>query len=135
MMLIIIAAATYIVLTFAFALFWNLGIFKARYHALAGDVLRAEPIIPLGLAAIVGNTFVILALFSLLYPAGEVVILRGIFLSLLASLPNITYGAFVVPAKISVAKTTDYVMLELAYGVIGVVLTGAALALVFGYSA
>ena len=134
MMVCILAAATYIVLTFGFALSWNLGIFKSRYHAMAGEVLRDEPVIPLGLAAIVGNTFVILTLFSLLYPAGEVVILRGVFLSLLATLPSITYGAFVLPAKIRTAKTSDYVLLELAYGVISVVLTAAGLTLVFGYA-
>ena len=41
------------------------------------------------------------------------------------SLSIVTHGEFMLPAKISAARNSDHVGLELAYGVIGVVLTGA----------
>lgn len=127
-----IAVVVYFIIALGFAMLWNMALFKARYAEITGNITRKDPIMALGMLAIMGNAFVMMTLFRLLYPMGEVDIATGLFLALLATLPNATYGALVLPAKFTMADTRAYVRMEAAYGAISIVLHGVAMALVFG---
>ena len=127
---VIIATIAYIVFNFVYALVWNLGLSKKRYAEVTGTTARENPIIPLGLVAIIVHALALSALFSLFYkgtnPIGE-----GLMLGLLIVSYSIVYAAFVVPAKFNIAPIWKYATLELIYGVLHFGIAGIMLAYIF----
>ena len=113
----IIAVIAYIVFNFAFAMVWNMVIFKKLYAKLTTGISRENPIIPLGLFAILVQAVALATLFSL-FSKGTNPITEGLMLGLLIGSYSIVYGAFVVPAKFKIKPVSQYAILELVYGII-----------------
>ena len=126
----VIATVTYSVFNFVFALLWNLGLFKKQYAEMTGTTARENPIIPLGLAAIVVQAIALSVLFSLYYK-GENPVSEGFILGLLFGSYSTVYGAFVVPAKFNIVPIWKYATLELVYGILHFGIAGIMLAYIF----
>ena len=113
----IIAVIAYIIFNFAFAMVWNMVVFKKLYAKLTSGISRENPIIPLGLLAILIQAVSLVTLFSL-FSTGTNQITEGLMLGLLIGSYSIVYGAFVVPAKFKIKPVSQYAVLELVYGVL-----------------
>ncbi|MBX4196684.1 hypothetical protein KW805_03785 [Candidatus Pacearchaeota archaeon] len=111
----IIAVIAYIMFNFTFAMVWNMVLFKKLYARLTAGISRENPIIPLGLLAIVIQGLALATLFSL-FSSGTNLIVEGPMLGLLIGSYSIVYGAFVVPAKFKIKPVSQYAILELVYG-------------------
>jgi len=81
---ILTGAVTYVVLTFALAFVWNMLLFRDTYVALGTQSMRAEPIMALGLAAILIEAFVLPLLFSKVFDGS---LRQGLFLALAVGAP------------------------------------------------
>ncbi len=125
---ILTGAATYIVLTFALAFVWNMVLFRDTYVALGAQSMRDEPIMPLGLAAILIEAVVLALLFSKVFNGS---LKQGLFLALAVGAFSITYGALVVPAKFLIDPVPSYVALEAGFGLLHYGAAGVGLAYVF----
>jgi hypothetical protein len=123
----IIAVFAYIIFNFAFAMVWNMVIFKKLYAKLTAGISRENPIIPLGLLAIVVQAIALATLFSL-FSTGSNPIAEGLKLGLLIGSYSIIYGAFVVPAKFKIKPVSHYAILELVYGVLHFSIAGIIVA-------
>jgi hypothetical protein len=119
----IVAFASYIAVTFAWAIIWNLVFFKETYSALAVSAYRSEPIIPLGFVAIVIQAITITYLFGKFFPLAPT-LKTALMLTVGFGVFLITYAALVVPAKFAVSPTFEYVALELVFEIIHFVLIG-----------
>jgi len=126
----IIAVFVYIIFNFAFAMVWNMVIFKKLYAKLTAGISRENPIIPLGLLAIVVQAIALSILFSLFF-TGTNPIAEGLMLGLLIGSYSIVYGAFVVPAKFKIRYFSQYAILELIYGVLHFSTAGIIIASIF----
>jgi hypothetical protein len=116
-LLFIMAVVAYIIFNFAFAMIWNMVIFKKLYARLTSGISRENPIIPLGLLAIVVQAIALATLFSL-FSTGSNPLTKGLMLGLLIGSYSIVYGAFVVPAKFKIKPVSQYAILELVYGIL-----------------
>jgi hypothetical protein len=125
-----IAIGAYIVFNFAFAMIWNMVIFKKLYDKLTEGISREKPIIPLGLLAIIVQAVALAILFSLFF-TGMNPISEGLMFGLLIGSYSIVYGAFVVPAKFTIKPIGQYAILELVYGVLHFGIAGIIMALIF----
>lgn len=125
---ILTGAVTYVVLTFALAFVWNMLLFRDTYVALGAHSMRAEPIMPLGLAAILIEAFVLSLLFSKVFDGS---LKQGLFLALAVGAFSITYGALVVPAKFLIDPVPTYVALEASFGLLHYGAAGVALTYLF----
>jgi hypothetical protein len=121
-------AGAYVVLTFALAFVWNMILFRDNYVSMGSQSVRGEPIMPLGLAAIVIAALVLAFLFSKFF-AGSM--RPAVILALAVGAFSITYGAFVVPAKFAIEPIAMYVLLEATFGLLHYAAAGVALAFVF----
>lgn len=126
----IIAVFVYIIFNFAFAMVWNMVIFKKLYAKLTTGISRENPIIPLGLLAIFVQAIALAILFSL-FATGKNPIAEGLMLGLLIGSYSIVYGAFVVPAKFKIKPVSQYAILELVYGILHFGIAGIIIALIF----
>ena len=125
-----LAIGAYIVFNFAFAMIWNMVIFKKLYDKLTEGISREKPIIPLGLLAIIVQGVALAILFSMFF-TGTNPILEGLMFGLLIGSYSIAYGAFVVPAKFIIKPVSQYAILELVYGVLHFGIAGIIMALIF----
>ncbi len=119
------------VVNFAIAAVWNMFLFKEKYDTMTAGFQRKDPIMVLGVVAMLVNMALTLWLFSAFYPAGQINIVRALGLVALVMLPNISYAALVIPAKYTVTDVTSFVLMELVFGAILIVVLGSALAITF----
>ena len=118
------ALAVYVILTFAWAIIWNLILFKEPYQMATGAFIRESPMFALGLLAIVIQAVALVYLFEQYYQGrglGEAILLTfasGVF--------TLVYASLVVPAKFQVQGVPFYSLLEAAYGGIHHTLAGLA---------
>lgn len=125
-----LAVSAYILFNFAFAMLWNMVIFKKVYDKLTRGIAREKPIIPLGLLAIIVQGLSLAILFVLFFD-GNNPVGTGLMFGLLIGSYSIAYGAFVVPAKFTVKPIRQYALLELIYGVLHFGIAGIIMALIF----
>ncbi len=124
----IIAIVAYVIFNFAFTAPWNLFVFKKQYEEMTGTIQRANPIMPLGILAMVIEAIAMTVIFSFFYTEG---IWLAIQLSLLVGLFSFLYGALVVPAKFKIEPVGKYVTLEIAHGLVQFVGIGLIFAFIF----
>lgn len=125
--------AAYFVITMAWAYPWHLIWFHDLY-ASWGAITRVEPIVPLGVAAIVIQGVVIGYLYPFYYQAGNPV-LQGIKFNLIIGLMTYTAMGFATAAKIQIEPIAPFLMYHTVFQIIQFTLTGAALGLIFGRGA
>lgn len=125
-----LAAGGYIIVTMALGMSWHFVFFKDLYHGL-GIYNRAEPIIPLGLASMVIQGFVLAYLYPFFRVSGAPV-LRGIKFGLLMGLFLFSVSTLANAAKIEVTSMSTWLVVQSAFHLIQFVSTGAIIGLAYG---
>jgi len=126
-----IAAFTfaYFVITMAWAYSWHLIWFHDLYVSW-GAITRAQPIIPLGIAAIVIQGMVMGYLYPFFYKGGNP-ILQGIKFSLIIGLMVYTVMGFATAAKFQIAPISQFLLYHTIFQAIQFILAGAALGWIY----
>lgn len=127
---VLIACFSYVILTFAIAMIWNMVLFRDTYVALAATSLRAEPIIPLGLLSVLTEAVAMSLLFHF-YCRRSMSLKTAITFALLVGVFSMTYASFTVPAKFVIDPIWQYVSLELIFGLLHYSLVGIVFFFIF----
>ena len=124
------AIAAYAVLTLALGTVWNLVLFKDLYAGLTGVTTRPEPIVQLGMIAILLEAAAIAFAFQRYYDP-NIGLRNALTISLGLGVFSMTYASLVVPAKFAVETVLTYTLMEVIFGIIHFTLAGIVLARVF----
>lgn len=120
----------YFVITMAWAYPWHVVWFHDLYTSW-GAMTRAEPVMPLGIAAIFIQGLVIGYLYPIFRkPLGNQ-ILQGIRFNLIIGLMTYTAMGFATAAKIQIEPISDFLIYHSVFQAIQFTLTGAALGFIF----
>lgn len=120
---------TYVVVTFAMGFAWHLMLFKALYARLAIYSRLDDPIIPLGLGAMLIQGAVLAYLYPLLARPGPVV-WEGLRFGLVMGLFIASSAVIAEAAKQRVTSLPTWLVVETAYYAIQFSLCGVAIAAV-----
>lgn len=107
----------YIIVTFILAYIWHLVIFGSAYAELGISSLRPEPIFQFGLLAIIIHAVVFTYFFAKFFEP-KANLASALKLSLGLGAVITAYAALSVPAKFEIEPASQYVWLELVFGVI-----------------
>ena len=127
---IVLATLSYVVLSFLIAYPWHLVWFHDVYVEM-GAMTREEPIVPLGVLAMIIQGVVIAYLYSFYYRGGPPVI-EGIKFSLIAGLLIYTVMGFATVAKFQIEPVSTFLTYHTIFQAIQFIVTGTALGLIFG---
>ncbi len=127
---IILATASYVVLTMAVAFPWHMIWFHDLYLEM-GAYTRAEPSIPLGMTAMLVQGIIIAYLYPFYYRDGNPLV-QGIKFSLIVGAVIYSVMGFAMAAKIDINPISTFLLYSLIFQCIQFVLTGAALGLIYG---
>jgi len=119
----------YFIITMIWALLWHIVWFHELYVSW-GAMTRGDPIIPLGMAAIIIQGLVIGYLFPY-YGAGDRPILRGIKFNLIIGLMTYTAMGFATAAKFAIEPIGTFLVYHTVFQIIQFTLTGAALGWIY----
>lgn len=120
----------YFVISMAWAYSWHLIWFHDLYVEW-GAVQRTEPIIPLGIAAILIQGLVIGYLYPFYYTGAGHPILQGIKFNLIIGLMTYTAMGFATAAKFQIEPVSTFLLYHTVFQVMQFILTGTALGLIF----
>lgn len=127
---ILLATAAYFVISMLVAYPWHVIFFKDQYEAW-GAFTRAQPIMALGMSAILIQGLV----FSWLYPkcyGGGNPIWEGVRFNLIVGLLVYTAMGFATAAKIQIEPISSFLIFHTIFQIIQFSLTGAAIGLIYG---
>ena len=126
-----IAAFTfaYFIITMAWAYPWHLVWFHDLYQSW-GAITRAEPIIALGIVAIILQGIVIAYLYPFFYKGGNPIV-QGIKFNLIIGLMTYTAMGLATAAKIQIEPVSTFLIYHTIFQSIQFTLTGAALGWIF----
>ena len=127
---ILLATASYVVITMAVAYPWHMIWFHDLYDQM-GAFTRAEPIILLGMLAMITQGMVIAYLYPYYFKGGNPV-LQGIKFSLIIGAVVYSVMGFAMVAKIEINPISTFLFYSVIFQIIQFVLTGAALGLIYG---
>jgi hypothetical protein len=119
----------YFVITMSWAYPWHLIWFHDLYVSW-GAVTRDQPIIALGVAAILIQGLVLGYLYPFFYKGGHP-ILQGIKFNLIAGLLVYTAMGFATAAKIQIEPVTQFLLYHTIFQLIQFTMTGAALGWIY----
>ncbi len=119
----------YFVITMAWAYPWHLIWFHDLYVSW-GAVTREQPIIPLGMAAIIIQGLVMGYLYPFFYKGGNP-ILQGIKFSLIIGLMVYTAMGFATAAKIQIEPVSEFLIYHTIFQAIQFILAGGALGWIY----
>jgi hypothetical protein len=119
----------YFVITMAWAYPWHLIWFHDLYVSW-GAVQRAQPIIPLGMVAILIQGAVIGHLYPY-YCNGDSSIIQGVTFSLIIGLMVYTVMGFATAAKFQIEPITQFLLYHTVFQTVQFTLTGIALGLIY----
>ncbi|MES9944059.1 MAG: hypothetical protein ABW080_03760 [Candidatus Thiodiazotropha sp.] len=122
--------AAYFVITMAWAYSWHMYWFHDLYTSW-GAFQREEPIMGLGIAAILIQGFVIGYLYPFYYKQGSPIV-QGIKFNLIIGLMTYTAMGFATAAKFQIEPATLFLAYHSVFQAIQFILTGTALGLIFG---
>jgi hypothetical protein len=128
---IILATASYVVITMAVAYPWHMIWFHDLYEEM-GAYTRPEPSIPLGMLAMITQGTAIASLYPSYYKGGSPPILQGIKFSLIMGTLVYSVMGFAMAAKIDINPITTFLFYGAVFQLIQFVLTGAVLGLIYG---
>jgi len=127
---IALSTISYFILTMLWAYPWHIIWFHELYAEL-GAFTRSEPIIGLGITAIIIQGIVIAYLYPYYYRRGSP-ILQGIKFSLIIGLMVYTVMGFATAAKIQIEPIPTFLAYHTVFQVVQFIITGAALGLIYG---
>ena len=127
----LLAFAALYIGSFVVAIVWNIVLFKSRYEAVLGDMLRPEPIFSIGLVAVFLNCAAIVLALRLNYPVGRFAPLNGVGIVALMWMPHYV-NTLATTAKLVVPNMARYIALETAFAVVNVVVLGLVVSFVLG---
>ena len=127
---IVLATLSYVVLTMAVAYPWHMIWFHDLYEGM-GAFTRAEPIISLGMLAMIVQGVVIAYLYPFYYREGNP-ILQGIKFSLIIGSVVFSVMGFAMAAKININPISTFLVYSFIFQCIQFVVTGAVLGLIYG---
>jgi len=127
----LLAWAAYVVVTFVLGFVWHLALFKKTYQALGIFSRLDDPVIPLGLSAMLMQG-AILAYVYPMFPKGGSLLAEGLKFGLVLGAFIASSAVFAEAAKQKVASLPTWLALESTYYVIQFGLAGIAIALVYG---
>jgi len=119
----------YFVITMAWAYPWHLVWFHDLYVSW-GAMTRTEPIIPLGITAILTQGIVIGYLYPFFYKGGNP-ILQGIIFSLIIGLMVYTVMGFATAAKFQIEPISQFLLYHTIFQAVQFIATGAALGWIY----
>ena len=126
---ILFATAAYFIITMVWAYPWHVIWFHDLYVTW-GAITRDEPIIALGVLAILIQGAVFAYLYPFFYKSGNP-ILQGIKFNLIAGLLVYTVMGFAMAAKILIEPIAPFLIYHTIFQFIQFVLTGAALGWIY----
>jgi hypothetical protein len=121
---------TYFVITMGWAYPWHMVFFHDLYVEW-GAFQRAEPIMPLGIAAILIQGFVIGYLYPFYYKSAGNPVLQGIKFNLIIGLMTYTAMGFATAAKFNIEPVMPFLIYHTVFQAIQFILTGTALGLIY----
>lgn len=128
---ILLFVAAYFVITLAWAYPWHMVYFHDLYVSW-GAFQRTEPIMSLGITAILVQGFVIAYLYQF-YNKGEGnPILRGVKFNLIIGLMTYTAMGFATAAKFQIEPVSSFLIYHTVFQLIQFTITGVALGFIFG---
>lgn len=127
---LLLATASYFVITMAWAYPWHVVWFHEQYVAW-GAMTRPEPIIPLGMAAVITQGIVLAYLYPYCYRGGPP-LWEGVRFSLIAGLLVYTVMGFATAAKFKIEPIPTFLAYHTVFQLVQFTLTGAALGLIYG---
>lgn len=119
----------YFIITMIWALLWHIVWFHELYVSW-GAMTRGDPIIPLGMAAIIMQGLVIGYLFPF-YRGDDRSIMRGIKFNLIVGIMTYTAMGFATAAKFSIEPIWMFLAYHTVFQLIQFTLTGAALGWIY----
>lgn len=125
-----LATASYVVVSMAWAYPWHMFWFHDRY-AQMGAMTRAEPIIPLGLLAMVMQGVVIAYLYRRWYRGGNPIV-EGVKFSLIAGLLVYSVMGPATVAKFAIEPVGEFLAYHTVFQALQFVFTGVTLGLIYG---
>jgi hypothetical protein len=129
----ILSVLGFFVATMATAYPWHIVLFHEKYVAM-GAMTRGEPIVPLGMIAVLLQGVV----FSYFYPIyyrhknGGHPVKRGIEFSLLIGINVWTVMVFATAAKFKIEPIIDFICLGTAFQLIQFIVVGSVIGLIHG---
>lgn len=126
---IIFATLSYVILSMVIAYPWHMLWFHDLYIQL-GAVTRPQPIIPLGMLAMVIQGLVIAYLYPFYYRGGHPV-LQGIKFSMIIGLLVYTVMGFATAAKMNINPVSTFLLYHTVFQLIQFIATGTALGLIY----
>jgi len=120
----------YFVITMAWAYPWHILWFDALY-ASWGAITRDQPIVPLGIIAILIQGVVIGYLYPFFYKGIGHPVVQGIRFNLIIGLMTYTAMGFATAAKIQIEPISQFLLYHTVFQAIQFILTGAALGWIF----
>ncbi len=127
---IALATLSYVVLSMAIAFPWHMILFHELYAEI-GAFTRPEPIIPLGMLAMVIQGAVIAYLYPFWYKDGNPIV-SGIKFMMIAGLLIYTVMVFATVAKMDINPISTLIIYGTLFQLIQFTITGAALGLIYG---
>lgn len=125
-----IFVAAYFVITMGWAYPWHMVFFHDLYVEW-GAFQRAEPIMALGIAAILIQGLVIGYLYPFYNKGDFNPILRGIQFNLIIGLMTYTAMGFATAAKFQIAPVSQFLIYHSVFQALQFIMTGAALGFIF----
>lgn len=126
----LLATLSFFVLTMLWAYPWHILWFHELYAQL-GAITRPQPIVPLGIAAVIIQGIVIAYLYPFYYQRGNPVF-QGIKFSLIIGLMVYTTMGFATAAKIQIHPISTFLGYHTIFQLVQFVVTGAALGFIYG---
>lgn len=123
--------ASYFVITMAWAYPWHMVFFHDLYVKW-GAFQRLEPIMPLGIAAIIIQGIVIGYLYPYYHKNIGNPVLQGIKFNLIIGLMTYTAMGFATAAKFKIEPVSQFLIYHTIFQAIQFTLTGIALGLIYG---
>ncbi len=128
---LVLFVIAYFVITMAWAYPWHMIWFHDLYAGW-GAFQRVEPIMPLGIAAILIQGVVIGYLYPFYNKGTGNPVLQGIKFNLIIGLMTYTAMGFATAAKFNIEPVSQFLIYHTVFQAIQFTLTGAALGLIYG---
>ncbi|MCZ6837204.1 MAG: DUF1761 domain-containing protein [Planctomycetota bacterium] len=126
----VLAVISYFVITMAIAYPWHMIWFHDEYVQMKAFT-RAEPIIPLGMLAILIQGVVMAYFYPLFYRGGRPLI-QGIKFGLLIGLMVYSVMGFATAAKMDINPIPTFLAYHTVFQALQFIATGAAIGIIFG---
>jgi len=128
---ILLVILSYVVITMAIAYSWNVILFQDLHFAIGANT-RAEPIIWLGLIAMLLQAVVIAYLYPFFYNPGSHPVVQGIKFNLIMGAMVFSILGFGIAAKYDINPIAPFLISTLMFQFFQFVFTGIVLGSIYG---